>query len=446
MSNRSTHAGQGLAFLVEDRPAEAFEQLDAVLQIVSVRSWCVLAVIFFMLLSFGVFSCVYKAPLKVDGRGIILSKYHGDDAPLQQVTAPATGRLKRVLVKIGAEVDAGQALAEIDQSDLWDQFDEADAELANLIQDDRVFSELDDAEALLRARALAKLEDTLLHNLTLDERRLLRHRGILSVDRDLQRKRYINDLDAQKNQTEADAVESAIGDIRAKLDELKFNQREDINKRQKEKARRTLDIEKAKTKLALISNRLERDTRLVSAYRGTVIDLMITEHALVEKGAVAALLRPEGPVDPPMEAIVFVPAGLGKKIQESDEVEVSPDTIRRQEHGFVHGVVSKISELPATEAAMLAELKHKNLVSSFAGQYSGQVLLFIHVDLKEEPGAREPARVARLRIKNRLAWSSSSGARQNVSTGTLCAASIVVERQPLIVLAFPWVKKLVGIY
>jgi HlyD family secretion protein len=445
MIQRSGRTGQGLAFLVEDRPAEALEQLDTALRIVSVRGWCVLAVIFLTLASFGVFSCLYRAPLKVDGRGIILSLYN-DDTPLQQVTAPAAGRLRRVLVKIGAEVDQGQVLAEIDQSELWDQFDEADAELANLIDRDVLLSRLDDQEAALRADALARLEDTLQHNLALDERRLSLHRDILAVDRELKRQRLINDLDTQKDQAEADTVERAIGDSLAKLQELKYNQHEDVNKRQREKAQRTLDIEKAKTKLALIGNRLERDTRVVSPYKGKLIDLMITEHALVEKGAVAALLRPEGPADPPMEAIVFVPAGLGKKIAEYHEVEVSPDTVRRQEHGFIHGVVTKVSEIPATEAAMLAELKHKNLVSSFAAQYSGQVLLFIHADLRENEVARDPARASRYGLKNKLAWSSWSGGRQEVSSGTLCTASIVVEREPLIVLAFPWVKKLVGIY
>ena len=443
MSKRSA---QGLAFLIEDRPAEAFEQLDSVLRIVSLRHWFFLAVVLLTLVSFAAFSCFYKAPLKVDGRGIILTKDTGGEPTLEHVTTPAAGRLKRVFVKIGDDIEQGKTIAEIDQSELRDQFDEVDAALANLIQEDRLMSRLDQEEATLRASALGVLENTLHENLDRDGRRLDRHRHILEVDRNLKKHSLINDLEAQKNQTEADLVEAAIGATRAKLDELKYDQREDQTRREKEKARRTVEIEKARTKLALISQRLERDTRVVSPYTGKVIDLMITEHALVEKGAVAALLRPRTRARQPMEAIVVVPAGLGKRIGKRDMVEVAPDTVRRQEHGFIRGKVTSISEIPATEAAMLAELKHKNLVSSFAGQFTGQVLLFIHVELEENSAAYGAAGTLAPGVKNPLRWSSSSGAGQELTSGTLCSAAIVVERRPLIVLAFPWLKKMVGYY
>ena len=37
------------------------------------------------------------------------------------------------------------------------------------------------------------------------------------------------------------------------------------------------------------------------------------------------------------DAVVFVPAGDGKKIDENDVVEVSPTTVKREEHGFIRG-------------------------------------------------------------------------------------------------------------
>jgi HlyD family secretion protein len=429
----------------EDRPPEAFEQLDSVLRIVTIRSWSLLAVVFLTLASFGVFACVYRVPLKVEGRGIILAK-SGGDAPLQHVTAPAAGRLTRVHVHIGDVVDAGQLLAEVDQSDLWDQFDEADAALAGLVEEDEALTRFDKEEGAQRIQALETLEETLNHNLALDERRLDRHQQILVRNRNLRRKELLTDLDEIKSMADADAVESNVGATHARLIEVKANRLEDQTKRRKDQTKRRLDIEKAETKLALLAQRLQRDTRVVSPYPGKVIDVMVTEHALVEKGAPAFLLRPETLIQPHMEAIVFVPAGLGKRVSLMDKVEVSPDTVRRQEHGFVRGVVTKVSEIPATEAAMLAELKHKNLVSSFAGQFTGQVLLYIHVDLGENPDARDGGGAVVDGVANPLAWSSSSGARQRVTTGTLCAAAIVVERTPLIALAFPWVKKLVEIY
>jgi HlyD family secretion protein len=438
----SRRPAQGIAFLVEDRPAEAFEQLDAALRIVTVRNWLLLAVVFLTLTAFGVFSWLYEAPLKVEGRGIILAESTGEGDPLLQVTAPAAGRLTRVGVKIGDTVEAGQVIAEIDQSELRDQIQEAEAELARLRDEDEQLTRFDETEEKSRDEALGRLEQTLRRNLQLDQGRLVVNRRVEAGDRSLNQRRLLSDGDALKSRAEADAVESKIGDTHARLQELTYQRLEDQTTRRREKLKRQLGILGAETNLGLLRDRLARDTRVISPYPGTVVDLMITPHALAEKGAPAALLRPHVRDVPPMEAIVFVPAGVGKKIRLGDVVQVEPDTVKRQEHGYIRGVVRSASEIPATEMAMLAELKHKSLVSSFVEQYEGQVLLCVHVDLLR---ARAPSAGAGQAPGNGLEWSSSSGAFQRIGNGTLCAAEVVVEKRPLITLAMPWVKHLMGI-
>jgi HlyD family secretion protein len=141
-----------------------------------------------------------------------------------------------------------------------------------------------------------------------------------------------------------------------------------------------------------------------------------------------------------MEAIVFVPAGPGKKVRVDHGVEISPATTRREEHGFIRGVVSSVSEIPANEAAMLAELKHKTLVTSFLNQSAGRSLLLIRVRLPEAAATlRDGVRA------NKLTWSSSAGALQPVLSGTLCSASIVAERRRLVSLVIPWAKHAAGL-
>ena len=216
----------------------------------------------------------------------------------------------------------------------------------------------------------------------------------------------------------------------------------DETARRRASLKRKLAVREAETRLALLQARFERDTRIVSPYAGKVVDLLITPHAPVQMGTAAALLRPLDTAPAALEAIIFVPAGLGKKIRVGDAVEVAPDTVRRQEHGFIRGEIRSISEMPCTDQSMLAELKNPALVSSFIEKYRGQVLLTIHGALREAPAASADGSRALL---NRLDWSSSSGAYQPISSGTLCSASIVVERRPLIVLAMPWFKGLIGI-
>ncbi len=110
---------------------------------------------------------------------------------------------------------------------------------------------------------------------------------------------------------------------------------------------------------------------------------------LVREGSPVVLLHSpraeRGADDPdsPYESIVFVPAGEGKKIEVGHAVEVSPATVKREEHGFIRGQVVGVSELPATKLAMEAALAHPELVDTFLKRFAPGVLLRVHIKLDE---------------------------------------------------------------
>jgi multidrug resistance efflux pump len=117
MAKRSS---QGLASLIEERPVEAFEQLDVAARVVPLHNWFFLAAAFLTLGAFAAFSFWYQVPLTLEGRGILLDKHAKDSESLLQVTAPATGRIRKVAVTNGSLVHVGDVLAEIDQKELGD--------------------------------------------------------------------------------------------------------------------------------------------------------------------------------------------------------------------------------------------------------------------------------------------------------------------------------------
>ncbi len=125
-----------MAFLIEDRPVEAFEQLNVSARVVPLHNWFFLAAAFLTLGAFGAFSFWYQVPLKVEGRGILLPKQSQGSDSLLQVTAPASGRLSKVSVAIGSSVRVGDVLAEIDQKELGDEVASTASELARLREED----------------------------------------------------------------------------------------------------------------------------------------------------------------------------------------------------------------------------------------------------------------------------------------------------------------------
>ncbi|MGP0069616.1 MAG: NHLP bacteriocin system secretion protein [Isosphaeraceae bacterium] len=439
MGKRSS---QGLAFLIEERPVEAMEQLDVAARVVPLRSWFALTAAFLTIGALGAFACWYQVPLKVDGKGILLLKGSRGSDPLLQVTAPASGRLGKVAVAIGSNVREGDLLAEIDQKELADQVTSALADVDRLREEDARMSRLDEEESGSQAEAEREVVRALRRSLELDRSRLTSHRRIAASDKSLKDRRMLSDSDALKSKSEADELESTIAANEAHLHEITFTRLRDETVRRRDSLKRKLAVREAETRLSLLQARLQRDSRIVSPHSGKVVDVMITSYGAVERGTAAVLLRPVSTDPSDLEATVFVPAGPGKRIQVGDAVEVAPDTVRRQEHGFIRGEVRSISEIPCTDQAMLAELKHPALVANFVEKYRGQVLLSIHVALREVPDSHDEDDRAPL---NRLEWSSSSGMYQRISSGTLCSTSIVVERRPLLALAMPWFKGLIGI-
>jgi HlyD family secretion protein len=439
MAKRSS---QGLAALIEERPVEAFEQLDVAARVVPLHNWFFVAAAFLMVGAFAAFSFWYQVPLKVEGRGILLDKHAKGPESLLQVTAPATGRIRNVAVTNGSIVHVGDVLAEIDQKELGDEVASATAELARLREEDARTTRLEEDEARAKAEAQAQLEAALRRGLKLDRARLSTHRQIVAGDLRLKARALVSESDALKARAQADEVEGGIASAEARLHQIAYDRVRDETTRRRDSLKRQLGIRAAETRLGLLRARFDRDTRIVSPYVGKVVDLLITAHGPVQMGTAAALLRPVDSDPGALEAILFVPAGLGKKIRVGDALEVVPDTVRREEHGFIRAVIRSVSEMPRTDESMLAELKNPALVSGFREMYRGQVLLTIHSALREAPAGRAEGAQGRL---NGLDWSSASGAFQRVSSGTLCSTSIVVERRPLIALAMPWFKRLIGI-
>ena len=221
--------------------------------------------------------------------------------------------------------------------------------------------------------------------------------------------------------------------------------------RKRAQLERRLKITQLETKLALDHEKLRRTSRIISKVHGQVADVLSARGELVHEGAPVVLLhspRSDRGIDeagPPYDSILFVPAADGKKIGLGDDVEVSPTTVKREEHGFIKGKVVAISELPATRLAMEATLEHPQLVDAFLRRYAPGVLLRVDVKLNEKgntTGASVEPATARSRQPFRMVV--VIGAAQPLKTGTMCQAAIVVEKRKLISLILPWTKKVVG--
>jgi HlyD family secretion protein len=334
-------------------------------------------------------------------------------------------------------------IGRIVEEELEDRIQEEDVRLAELKRQDQELTRFEEAESRSKDAAIAKVREAVLGAETDGLVKLnIAVRVAKGADR-LRIRQQLSDMELLESREKLYGVRDDINKGRSKLAELALDQVSAENARSRARLERRLKISELETKLGLDRQKLARTSPIVCPAEGRVAQVLSVPGGLVHEGAPVVLLhapragRGADDAGPAYDAIVFVSAGEGKKIEVNHPVEVVPATVKREEHGFIRGRVAAISELPATKLAMEVALEHPELVEAFLKRYAPGVVLRVQIKLDE----REPASAGRPPV---FRWSTSAGQRPPLKTGTICQAAIVVERRPLIRLILPLTKKLVG--
>jgi len=426
----------------------SFDQLDTLVRVTTIRAWVYLATLFAVCAAAVAFAVVYQVPIKVNGEGILLIERD----TLSPVRAAATGRLVSLKVKLDDHVKPGDELGEISQEELKDAIDEAQAKRDDLEREDRELTRFEQKEKETQDAALARVKQAI-HDVQETSRDKLKiaQRVVTSADR-LRADGHLGDIELLESREKLYLIRDDLNKGQSRLRELELEGIKAENARRRAQIDRRLKIQQIDTKLALDRGKLARTSRVVSHASGQVTQVLSSLDELVREGAPIVLLhasqtkRGKDDAEPSYDSIIFVPAGEGKKIEVGNAVEVSPATVKREEHGFIRGEVVAISELPVTKLAMEAALAHPELVEAFLKRYAPGVMLRVQVKLTEDDVSHDSqaSRTNAVRL-NAFRWSSPSGPAQPLKTGTMCQAAIVVHRRRLISLILPLTKTVVGV-
>jgi HlyD family secretion protein len=424
------------------------DQLDRLVRVTTVHGWVYLGTFFAVCAAAVAFALLYQVRTKVNGEGILLI----DRDTLAQVRARATGRLVELNVKLGEQVEPNQLIGAISQDELKDTIHEAEAKLQDAEREDQQLTEFEKRERESKTQAVERLKRSILLARDTSREKLVIAERVVKGDDRLRAQSYLGDLEMLESREKLFQIKDDLNKGESRLAELDLELITAEYTRSRAQNERKLKIGQLKTKIRLDRDKLTRTSQIVSKVKGRVAQVLSVKGELVKEGAPVVLLhapKAERGTDddvPFYESIIFVPAGEGKKIDLFNPVEVSPATVKREEHGFINGYVVAISELPATKLAMEAALEHPELVDSFLKKYAPGVLLRVHVKLEENgvSKAEQDSRPQSNRL-NHFRWSASSGNTQPLKTGTMCQAAIVVEKRKLMSLILPWTKKVAGI-
>jgi HlyD family secretion protein len=133
-----------------------------------------------------------------------------------------------------------------------------------------------------------------------------------------------------------------------------------------------------------------------------------------------------------LEAVIYLPPESNAKLLKPGmPAQISPATAKKERFGYLIGKVTAVSQYPSTEQGMLSLFNNTALVRELTRKGPP---LAVAVSLERDPAT-----------KSGYKWSSSTGARVELTSGTLATGTFVVESKRPISLLIPLLREMVGV-
>ncbi len=399
------------------------EELDRTLSVTTSRGWIAAAAMMAMAVAVIVWSFKGEVSTYVPSQGILLNS----GGAIVDAVATGAGNLTSISVEVGDTVEEGQAIGETANFETMERYRSA----LDLIE------EREAALADLKA-ALAREDAAIAQNVARQRGRLeeLERSGRQSIGTARQRlddhtrlfeENVVTRLTVERSQQAFDRAQRDLFNTMRQLDDLEARE---IQRKNENDAR----ISEAEARLQAA----ERQANELDALIETQRVLAPVAGAVTEiKATVGAVLRPGTPLvsietgERRLELLMYLPSAEGKRVEPGMEVLVSPNTVRREEHGSLRGVVENVSAFPASLDSIVATLQNRELAQSVAASgppYAGRVSF-----------VPDPA------TESGFAWTSPKAASQTVTAGTLATAEVKVSGRAPITLVVPLIKEALGL-
>jgi HlyD family secretion protein len=384
------------------------EQLDVMMQVTSPKGWIALLGISVLLVFVTVWSVVGEIAIKVDGQGQLIR-----GGALNDITAGTSGRLTQLLVKAGDIVKEGQVVAKVDQPELETKYatskSELELKIANTkaqIRDLQASSgQLGSSTGNIVKQYRAQLAE--LREKAATQQKLVQ-KGILTSATLFRTKEQIASTEQLIAQSEMNVSGSS-------------NQVRELQRQLTEFEARLSSMNKEMT------GKIATTTEVTSPYNGRVLEVVVNTGSMVP--AAGRLMTLEA-LDQPLESVIYVPAGDGKKIRPGMEVRISPSTVKAEEYGFMIGKVKTVSEFPVTREGLNRVVRNDKMVEELMKAGAP-------IEVVASP-------IADASTPSGFKWSSSKGPPTPVFSGTKATGSVVVEQKKPISYVIPVIKKTLG--
>ena len=402
------------------------EQLDKLLQVTRLRGWIALVALGFLVGSAVLWGFEGSIPSRVVGQGILLKS-----GGVLEIAAGAGGRITDVAVNVGDIVREGQVVARVAQPGVLNQIRQVRLALENLHVEHGMVTTHSEEETALQLAQLGQRREGLDQSIAAAMDSLRWQREKIEAQQQLVDQGRLTRQTVINSRQQMHATEERLRSSRQQLAELRLQQvaMEARNARTLQASEH--QISKAMADLEQLEREMRDMSEIVSTFNGRIIEIMTEKGDVVAAGQPLLRLDRTGRTVKGLEAVIYVPSAHGKRIRTGMEVRIAPASVAPEEHGYMIGTVTYVSDFPTTSRAIQRTLRNPELVAALS---RGDAPYEIRADLQLDPATASGYR-----------WSSSAGPPMDILTGTLCVARITVERRRPVEMVIPLFREQLGI-
>jgi HlyD family secretion protein len=399
------------------------EQLDQMVQVTDPRGWLALAGLGALLLTTIAWGIWGSIPTEAQGDGILLRQ-----GGISDLVSNAAGQVQEMLVGVGDVIEKGQPVARIQQDALLRQIAGDRAKLAALRSQYEDAARISGQQKQLRARDLAQQRADLQRSIESLEKDVSLLRERLDAQQGLLNDGLITKETFLTTQQSLNAKRDQLAQARLDLNGLDLKRIEADQQLDQQLETRQTAIRDLELEIKELNAKLGENVNVLSPYSGRVLEVLANRGDVVNPGT--AILSVEV-LSENLQAVLFVPASAGKKVQPGMTVRLSPSTVKREEYGFMLGKVTWVAEFPSTSRGMTRLLGNEALVIKLMQQGPP---IQVNVALERDPATPTGYR-----------WSSSRGPNLKISSGTLASGDVVVQEDRPFRLVIPKVREATGL-
>lgn len=402
------------------------EKLDQLITIINPRSWILLATLTLLIaagLGWGFYG---TTKTKVNASGILLS------GEVKNIVSIYNGQLLELKVKVEDEIEEGQIVAIIDQPIMRQKIEDAEAFLEEQkiqLEQLELFGSQD-----LRVQTQFAQEQNIStrENIKKNNGRIKYLDQQLTKEENLLKKGLITDIQVEQTRQQILDLKNNNKSLNAKLTQVGGQTQNVEQDLEQKKTLLQQRISQARRKVGQLQEQFDLGSKITSRHTGKVIEIMTDEGLMLQPGSPLYKLGPLDTAPDEMRAVLYISSKDGKRVVEDMEAFIAPATVKPQEFGYMKGIISYVSEFPATQQGMMSVLKNEGLVRQMLALGTP---FEVHVELEEAP-----------KSLSGYAWTSKGGPPIDIFPGTPCSAQLTVEEQTPISIVMPALRKFFDLY